>query len=658
MTDPWPATMLLPTVSVYADGVWVADGRDPDTDEPQALDGLTVRWGRSTVVDQPQASTCSLTLVDRAGGSRFTDLVRVGGRLDVLADAVIGTAPDPDDPDATLVINESFEAGPGLVYRTAGDAALTVVDGGTAGAHALAVDTLGALAVTLTVPPGPREPVGGNPAAWDTIPRSLSGETWYASVDVRLPAPFAQWDQWAVTLTPVTYTAPWSTAVPLGPVLTTTALPDGWVRISGSFVPPPNLWIGVAWRMWPTGPAWDELDDTTWDDLDTNPTSWDELGRFLIDRVQLIAPAAGATRLGMVFSGRVTDLEARFDDADQATVVDVNAADQRSELGNRDVGDQPWAAEALGSRFTRIVTASGQPIESRVSTTAAALPVSWRDVDRQPAMTLLSELATSADGVLWAATHPTTGPYLLLESLSDRLALFVLDLGDDGIIRISIRPADETGAMPIDACDVLLDPIRWRHDVEDMATRVAVTWREQTTDEQTGAPKPTDRVVTVTNTQLEADIGVHRIAVGTQLADAADAAVIADNILGRTGNTQWRVGGLEWRADTTDQLDGDALTRIMTLLDGTTRNGLPILLTGVPAWSPVPEDTTVPLYLEGGVYESVDGSWRLSLIVSAANATGMSAAWDDLPDDPDWAWDQLDPDIRWIDLGGVAAPTP
>jgi hypothetical protein len=133
----------------------------------------------------------------------------------------------------------------------------------------------------------------------------------------------------------------------------------------------------------------------------------------------------------------------------------------------------------------------------------------------------------------------------------------------------------------------------------------------------------------------------------------ADAAIIADAILGRTGNTAWRVGGLEWRADTTDQLDGEALTRMMQLLDGTTRNGLPIILTNLPAWSPIP-DQQVGLYLEGGRYESVGGAWRLSLTVSAAVATGMSAAWDEL--DPAWSWDQFDPDIRWVDLAGVAAP--
>lgn len=819
MTRPdIPDSMLLPTVSVFADGVWVADGRDPDSDEPQALDGLVIRWGRTTVVDQPQPSTCSLTLMDQAGGTRFLDLLQLGGRLDVQADALITTTPGTGT--GQTVISAEFEAGTGDTFTQPGGAArLTTAAGGTTG-KALQVDTLTAAAVLVVLPPGPRQPVGGDPTAWDDIPRAISGETWSLSADVHLPAAFAGYAGWSAELVPVTFASPWDVPT-VQPLLDGAAvdLGGGYRRLSGNVLPPQGAWVGVAVRFWPVSPAWDELDASTWDQLpgasgtvtntainpvpaaltgwtsnsgtqwvntyaagevsvnrqaaapadwaasllshgvhtpanpvlavgtwwqrsvdvwvdaagsvrpriatgawvggqplaagqwtrvtetfegtglaqyvcaigvnipgvgtgvhvklrrgmlvqvggptappvpyfdgDTADTAawdyawsgtangststatgigtaatWDELGRMLLDRVRLNAPAAGALRSGMVFSGRITDLEARYDEVDRATFVDVTAADQRAELGSRDVGDEPWVAESLGTRFTRIVAASGQPIQSRVSATAAAYQVSWRDVDRQPAIVLLSELATTADGVLWAATHPTTGPYLELESLSDREALYELHADPDGTVRIVTRAASVSGAVEVEACDVLLDPIRWRHDIEDMATRVAITWREQTLDDK-GQPAPTDRTVTSSNPGLEQSIGVHRVAVSTQLTAEVDAASIADAVLGRTGNTQWRVSGLTWRADTTDQLDADALTRMMTLLDGTTRNGLPLLLTGIPVWSPVPdEQNDVALFLEGGTYTSQDGGWVLDLIVSSARAIGQTAAWDELP---------------------------
>lgn len=648
-----PDSMLLPTVSVWADGVWVADGRDPDSDEPQALDGLVIRWGRSTVVDQPQPSTCSLTLIDRAGGTRFLDLLQLGGRLDVRADALITSTPDPDTGTGQVVISEEFEAGVGNTWaQPAGAARLTTAAGGTTG-QALRLDTLTDQAVLVVVPPGPRQPVGGDPTAWDGIPRAVSGETWALTADVHLPAAFAGWADWAAELVPVTFTSPWD--VPHPQELVTSGSVDvggGYRRLSGTVLPPQGSWVGMAVRFWPIGPAWDDLDASTWDDLAADPTTWDDLGRMLVDRVRLNAPAAGALRQGMVFSGRITDMEARFDAIERATLVDVTAADQRAELGSRDVGDQPWLAETLGSRFQRIVDASGQPIQARVSDTAAAYQVSWRDVDRQPAIVLLSELATSADGVLWAATHPTTGPYLELESLADRPPMFILAKDPDGVVRIRLNDPAAVDAIEVSACDVLLEPVRWRHDIEDMATRVAITWRDQTLD-QDGQPAPTDRTETVTNPVLEGEIGVHRVAVSTQLAVQADAQLIADAVLGRTSNTQWRVGGLTWRADTTDQLDADALTRMMTLLDGTTRNGLPIMLTDLPAWTPIPGDQ-VGLFLEGGTYSSEAGSWVLDLVVSSARATGDSAVWDDL--DPAWQWDQFDPAITWNSLHGVSVP--
>ena len=868
--------MWLPTVAVYSDGVWLADGRDLESTDPQVLTDLAVRWGRSTVVDQPQPSTCNLTLSDREGGQRFLDLLHVGGRLDVTADALLGGEETGDE--TTVVIDEDFAAGIGDAFKLSGNATVSH------GPGYLHVECLGVATVTVVIPPAPRQPVNGDPTAWDDVPRALTGQTWHAAMDVRWPPPFAGYDGWNAVVRPCSFNSPWADPVLLDP------LPPGfdtgadWTHFEGDFQPTANAWLGVAVELHPTGPTWDELPlapitpvartnqapnpratasgtdgwlgtrgfgsgggagtysyatgmtpapaagvdtarrktwttsptdnvnsgfqvdassagrfpvtagdtitvsaylrhgsattklasmrlqfrdaasavvgatlagdtvtlpvgtgwsriahtvtvpatavtmsvfpdiltgggglwavgntldatallievgnnlvspyfdgdtadlaDTaqydwtgtanaststvkgfgvTWDAMNAgqpyeNATTWDALGLFAVDNVLLTAPDTGTVRLGMVFSGRITDLEAWFDEDVGATRVDVTAADQRAELGNRDVGDEPWNEEPIGTRFQRIVAASGQPIESRVSPTAAAYMVSWRDVDRQPAMRLLDELATSADGVLWAATHPTTGPYLQLESMSDRVALFVLEKSSgDGLIRIVAKTVEQTGAVEIDSCSILLEPVRWRHDIEDVATRVAVTWREQTTDDE-GKIKPTDRVESLSNPTLEGAIGVRRIAIATQLSRGGDAASIADAVLGRTGTSQWRISGLEWHVDKNDDpVPENDLGVLMRLLDGTSRNGLPIILTNLPSWSPVGSDR-LALFLEGGVYQSHNGAWQLKLIVSSATTVGDSVTWNELPPNPGWAWDDFAPEVRWIDLGGVAAP--
>jgi len=275
-------------------------------------------------------------------------------------------------------------------------------------------------------------------------------------------------------------------------------------------------------------------------------------------------------------------------------------------------------------------------------------------VDRQGALTLLQEMAISGDAVLWCATHLTTGPYLRFESLASRPALAGLQQGADSIVVI-VPITNAPGMMALAACDLSREPVRWIQDVADVSTRVAVTWREQTLDDK-GQPAPTDRVVTVSDAMLEQQVGTRRIALSTQLAVQTDANVLATNLLGRTSTPGWRLSGLVWDALNAEGMTSDQLTRMMTLLDGTTRNGCPVVVTDLPEWSPTPEDS-VALFVEGGTYTSHDGAWQLDMTTSAPTAAGVSAKWLDMPSTPHpitaWRWQDFDPDIRWVDLSGV-----
>ena len=62
------------------DGTRVADGAtSADPRAPIALDNLAIRWGRSTTIDQPEPSTCSVTVLDRGSGDVRVDQVAVLG---------------------------------------------------------------------------------------------------------------------------------------------------------------------------------------------------------------------------------------------------------------------------------------------------------------------------------------------------------------------------------------------------------------------------------------------------------------------------------------------------------------------------------------------------------------------------------------------------
>jgi hypothetical protein len=216
---------------------------------------------------------------------------------------------------------------------------------------------------------------------------------------------------------------------------------------------------------------------------------------------------------------------------------------------------------------------------------------------------------------------------------------------------LTVTPAATAAGIELDACLVLLDPVRWDQDSTDTATQVAVGWQEQTA----AGPPPTltARDVTRTDDALTATRGRFRVSISTDLATLTDATNLADTMLARLSVGGWRVTGLTWQIDAADVLDGPALSRVMTVLDGTTRIGLPILLTGLPAWSPISPEDTVALYLEGGRFSNTRGAWRLELDTSSAVAQGKAAmSWDQQP--AYWTWDQYAPSVSWDSLAGVA----
>jgi hypothetical protein len=379
--------------------------------------------------------------------------------------------------------------------------------------------------------------------------------------------------------------------------------------------------------------------------------SWLDRGMASVDDLLVVGPGAGTPRTISVFSGRVTDLEADFDDAIGCPVVHVTAQDFTADLENINIGDEPWNVESMEDRFERIVALSGYPVTSIIDDTVAAIPISYQDVDNQATTGLLKDLAQSVDGVLWPAVHVSTGAYLRVEDPSTRSALFTLAM-IDGVVVIVPR-GSAAATLDISACDVLRDPVHWQQSVADVSTRVAVSWLEQTLTDD-GLPDTAEHTETLIDAELEVDHGVRRISVSTQLTSASDAISIGTRILARTGATGWRVSGFQIVDDASIEVVTDETVRMMMrLLDGTARIGLPIRLIDLPVWAPTAP--TVGVYLEGGDYEYIDGTWSLSLTVSSAVAVGESLPWADVPSA--WRWVDFDPSISWLDMVGVAAPS-
>lgn len=818
---------LLPRCVVYVDGVRFADGQPTEADdEPVALTDLQVVWGRNNTLDQPAPATCTFQVLDLPGGTRFGDVLHIGARISVRADATIY-------PDPTVSTIPTLIPGPILNGTATGS--------GTASNTLLAVGPTGP-ALLVTYPP---RAYSLDPSAWDAVPRSLAGQAWRLKLAATFPPALLGWRNYAAELRGVAFTSPAGPGVALPDAQVLAAPAVGDAAFDLTFVPPAGVWLGLQLRIYPVGPAWVDLGPGSWSSLDAR--SWDSLGTFVVSGLQMLAPATGALRSGEVFDGRVTDMTARYSLDVGGTLVDVIAQDLTAELGNRYVGAAPYPLEDIRTRFSRIVTDSGQLIKSTVDAGVAAVQVSYQDIDSQPATALLQMLARSVAGVLWSATSLSSGPFLRLEDVNARPALLKLvmvppklqnlftqpsfegnsssafgatngtlstptvagapagsrvlqvtataagavnaflqtaarppvtvgklyratvyvrtavaggaatfrvdgayrDTGGAsigsgynsgaqplnsttwrrvtlnfpaapaGAVALSIAlnvnagasagqvfqydaiqiteitattdpdvdyfdgdtpdtstetyawdgaqwaststrlgaytvgtvPVAPIGGIELDACSVLLEPVRWQQNSDDDGTRVVVTWKEQLANPSPPpAVTPTDHDETATDVGAEIRTGRRRVGVSTVLALQADAIVTANSYLSRLNSPGWRVSGLTIDLSV-ETIDPDELDRVMRILDGATRLGLPILLTNLPDWAPTGRQTNQGLYLEGGRFTNTNGYWRIELLVSSATGQGKSVVrWVDLP--AALPWDGFG-ELTWNDLTGV-----
>lgn len=627
------------TCTLYVDGQRVADGSPGDADlDPTALSGLSFTWGRADTVSQPDASSCQFTLVDQPGGGSFVGAFRTGMPVAVTATGILYA-----DPTTSTITDPSFDATP--IGQTPTNIRVSqshaTVQAGPGARQALElVPVDGLVAHGVLIAP---DTFSSLPEAWDHIPQTAAAQTWQINVDVYAP-PGAD-----VALQPVLIIDPTGAqVVALGDPVSVAG--DGaWQTLSTLVVPDrPGAWVGVRLGIYPTGYLWMDVPGV-WADYAGGP-SWVDLAAVYVDDVEVLAPSEHSIRTVLAFAGRITDLVAGYDDGSGAPLVEVTAIDFTADLENVRVGDTPWAVEPFDTRFARVVALSGLPVDTIIDPGLAGIPLSYQDVDSQPAGGLLKDYAQSVDAVLWSAVHQTTGAYLRVEDPTERPSSLMLSDDVDGIVRIV--PAALTVAQPISACDVLRDPVQWTQSVADVTTGADVTWLEQTLNDD-GIPDPTERTVTIVDPALEAGYGPRRIALSTLLTTEADADAVALQLLARTSFSGWRASGLTIDDQSVETPDTAAALMLLRLLDGTSRNGLAVLLTDLPAWSPVPGP--LPAYLEGGTYSYVDGGWVLELTVSSSTGQGNSVHWDEL--DPAWAWAEFDPTIGWVDLVGVGPET-
>jgi hypothetical protein len=652
------------TCELFVGGVRVADkGTDLSAGTATALSSLKLDWGRDGQNEQPGPASCSFEILDPVGGDSALDYLHVGSTVAVWAQGEVPGEAVEWGPSTYEDQQATWTGVPDGLPPPLSVGGIDIVNDppfnptwGRIASETLAVWAGSAGWGGPKIPPRPFSPTGQLPDAWDDIPKASVGDKWRYAVSVKAPPG----TRYQVRIAP--HFKPYGSSS------------GSWsVSSSPPIVTGNGDWQRTDWTMtilWLSEPAWLLVEimingqtglGLHWKDQTITwaaaTKAWNEYSaddKVYVDNAAVYPPGSGTTRRVLSFSGQISDMAFEPYGDGETVLIKALAMDVGAELANKIVGDAPWPVQALSTRADRIAQLAGVTSSPRVRVDAAlsGLQVSYRDVDAQGAYPLLQDLAQTGGGVLWAATHAVTGPFLWIEDPPSRTALSTFALSGGQIV-IMVSGRDVTN---VSACDLLEDGAAWRQDSADVITVVAVTWLEQGVDDS-GQPETTERTVTVTDSAAVATFGTRRLSVSTELISQADAQAMANRLIAQARAVKWRIDGITLDTATVPETNGSISDQeremgLLNMLDGTIRMGLALLLVDMPAYAPL--GGVSAYYVEGGTYEFTDGFWSLALTATPSGSQGKSAAWADIQtEQPTWRWDQWAPTIEWQDAFGV-----
>lgn len=331
---------------------------------------------------------------------------------------------------------------------------------------------------------------------------------------------------------------------------------------------------------------------------------------------QRVSVADGGAR----HTGRITDIGLTHDE--HGAVQDIISTGALAVWGRARIGDEPWPQESVAERAARIAALVGLPV---VVEGGADLQVIGRDVDSQPGIRVLTDLADSTGGWLWDDA----------DGIVHLQALDARKVGSTTVLW-SQEPAAATWAdldgttwdgddapgpyMPVNLqChDIGWEPV-WKQTLE-FVNKVTVKW----------GPAPSEgeqAQVTVTDPDSIADLGESSVTITSSLAEEGDALELAGLILTRSSRPRWNLGQVD--VDFAD-LDPGTAAALLNAAPGTriTVNGLP---------QPAPHGTAFPGVLEGWAETIGAGGGRaMTLWLSHIEESLALPTWDAEPPTAPW----------------------
>jgi hypothetical protein len=268
----------------------------------------------------------------------------------------------------------------------------------------------------------------------------------------------------------------------------------------------------------------------------------------------------------------------------------ILAAGALASWGRDIIGDEPWPVEPAAARAQRIAGLVGQPL---LVQGGEALSVIGRDVDAQPAIDVLDDLAQGCGAWLFDTPDGRT----VLQAIDSRRDIGTLErwadqtatwagFGDGTWDQQDEPPAEPDLPLRLDPCWVVWEP-RWETSAE-LVNHADVGY---------GAIPDGDAEQPVATSTDQPSIdrwGRHRIRIPTPLADLAAALDRGRLILERAAQPAWSLGQVQ--VDTAS-MPAPALNSLLQSLPGRL-----VTVTGLPQPAPSAQFD--------GVLEGWTETWR------------------------------------------------
>lgn len=295
-----------------------------------------------------------------------------------------------------------------------------------------------------------------------------------------------------------------------------------------------------------------------------------------------------------------------------ATLYNVTATGFLSRYGAARIDGNTWPTEPVGARIARILGSLGLA----------------GDIDTTGPDVLPPQVEGSHHQLLAPAVDSTTG-----RVVEQR----------DGTVDYH-APDDRRGTLPaltLDAAEILGDNFSWRQSVTDVVNEAEISYGGETGSKVT--------VSEPTSADPRTGVGPYPTQISTALAAELDAYDLGTDLVGRRAWPYYQLPAVTIDLARSG-LDLDRLATAFEIV-----NGDRVALTSMPAGSPW---DTLPrgCFIEGYTETATATAWRMTLVVSDPALAGVDLRWIDVPDSDDWQWQDIDPDLTWLDLARIEDP--